>query len=266
MKQVPFETKRTVFGVTVDVVSAAATVARIMSWCADGVPGGIVVTPNLDHVLKLRDNESLREAYTKAKLVVADGKPLVWMSRLDGGPRLDLVTGSDLIGSVCAAAAQQGFSVFLFGTQQAVLELASAHLSASHPGLRIAGLYSPPMGFETSAYETRRAVDTIRAAAPDIVMVALGCPKQEIWAAAHTEAIGVKAALCIGAGLDFIAGTTRRAPRAFRRAGAEWLWRAVSEPRRLGVRYVRILGCLPLLTIRHFAQRRRERAVSGRQS
>jgi len=257
--------RRIVFGVAVDVISRAEVVEQIMAWCARGEPGGFIATPNLDHVLKLRDSDDLRQAYAKARLVVADGKPLVWMSRLDGGPPLDLVTGSDLIEPVCAAAAREGYSVFLFGTRQHVLERARDRLLASHPGLRIAGLHSPPMGFEKSAAENEIATAILRAAAPDILLLALGSPKQEIWAAQHAAAVGARATLCIGASLDFIAGETRRAPPAFRRAGAEWLWRAMSEPRRLGGRYARILLAVPRLIIGHAAQRWRDRRHSAGQ-
>ena len=255
--------RRRVFGIAVDVIAPAETVARVMAWCRDAAPGHIIVTPNLDHAVKLPRDAALRQAYGQAALVVPDGKPLVWMSRLDGGPPLHLVTGSDLIQPICAAAAAQARSVFLLGSRIEILQAAAARLVALYPGLVVAGLHAPPMGFEQSEAEQRRAAELVRAAAPDILLVALGSPKQELWAANYAMATGAHAILCIGAGLDFIAGAVRRAPPAFRRFGAEWLWRAVSEPRRLGQRYLRILAALPVLTIRHLAEQRRLPAREG---
>ncbi|MDB5318289.1 MAG: glycosyl transferase [Rhodospirillales bacterium] len=251
-------TRRRVFGVDVDVADQGEAVRRIMDWCQTG-RGGVVVTPNLDHIVKLESSEPLRRAYQRSRLVLPDGWPLVWLARLDGGPLLDLVTGSDLVDPVCAAAAREGHSVFLFGSSPPILEAAARTLTGRHPSLHIAGLYSPPMGFDKSEDEKRKAVDAIKAAQPEIVFVALGAPKQEVWATEYFEATGAKAVLCVGAALDFIAGDVQRAPVVFRRLGMEWLWRALSEPRRLGGRYLGIMARLPVLTLRHFAEIRRTR-------
>lgn len=248
--------RRSVFGVEVDVVSQEEAVRRVVTWCRNGETGGIVVTPNLDHVVKLRSDEALRRAYTKARLVLADGKPLVWLSRLDRGLPLELVTGSDLIEPVCVAAAREGSTVFLLGSRLEVLQKAATILTVRCPGLQIAGFYSPPMGFDRSQEEVRKALEAVQTAAPDILFVALGSPKQEVWAAEYAGATGAKAILCIGAGLDFIAGISVRAPAIFRRIGAEWLWRVLSEPRRLGGRYLRIFINLPLLAMRHVSDLR----------
>lgn len=246
----PPRRRRRVFGIDVDVVNQGEVVRQIMEWCRTG-EGGILVTPNLDHLTKLRTSEDLRRAYEKARLVLPDGRPLVWMARLDGGPPLSLVTGSDLIDPVCAAAARDGRSVFLLGSRMPVLEKAATVLKARYPALRVAGFHSPPMGFERSEAERRTALDAVRAAAPDILFVALGAPKQEIWAAESFEASGAKAIICIGAGLDFIAAEVARAPAAFRKAGLEWLWRALSEPTRLGPRYLGIMARLPGFVLGH---------------
>jgi N-acetylglucosaminyldiphosphoundecaprenol N-acetyl-beta-D-mannosaminyltransferase len=110
------------------------------------------------------------------------------------------------------------------------------------------------MGFDKSEEEKGKAIEAIKAAKPDIVFVALGAPKQEVWATESFEATGAKAILCVGAALDFIAGAVQRAPVVVRRLGMEWLWRAVSEPRRLGGRYLGVMARLPMLTLRHFAE------------
>ena len=241
--------KRRIFGIDVDVTNQVDAVQRIMGWCERGEQG-FVVTPNLDHVVKLRHDSAFREAYSRAKLVLADGKPLVWLGNLRK-PVLSLVTGSDLIEPVCAAAAGKGHSVFFFGSSDFVIKRAVEVLKARFPDLVVAGAYSPPMGFQASEAEKRRAIEVISAASPDIVFAALGAPKQEIWADEALPQLDTKAILCIGAGLDFIAGEVARAPMAFRRLGFEWLWRALSEPQRLGKRYLKILMLMPLLLAEH---------------
>jgi exopolysaccharide biosynthesis WecB/TagA/CpsF family protein len=162
------------------------------------------------------------------------------------GFTMHLVTGSDLVIPLCRAAAQEGRSIFLFGTTFETLAECGRRLSSWIEGLRIAGVYSPPFGFEENAAECAIASSAIQAAAPDIVFVALGVPKQEIWAQKHVTKLKIQA-ICVGAGLDFVAGSQRRAPPVFRRIGFEWLWRALTEPRRLGIRYLTILCWLPFL-------------------
>jgi N-acetylglucosaminyldiphosphoundecaprenol N-acetyl-beta-D-mannosaminyltransferase len=243
--------RRRVYGVNVDVIGQTQAVSRIMRWCQTG-HCGIVVTPNLDHVVKLQQDERLRRAYDVADLILADGLPLVLAARLDGGPRLKLVTGSDLIDPICAAAAREGFSVFFLGSSLEVLASAADLLSKRNEGLRVTGMYSPPMGFELIETEKAKALRAVNAAAPDIVFLALGAPKSEIWATTSREAFGAKAILCIGAGLDFVAGKRRRAPRVVRKMGLEWVWRLLSEPRRLHKRYITIILWLPILALRHF--------------
>jgi exopolysaccharide biosynthesis WecB/TagA/CpsF family protein len=257
--------RRRVYGVDVDVIDRAAAVARIVTLCRTK-RGGVVVTPNLDHVLKLKRDDRFRRAYDAADLVLADGYPLVLTARLDGGPRLTRVTGADLIEPICAAAARNGLSVFMFGSTADVLDTASRLLRERHPGLRVAGLHAPPMGFEALADAQARAVAAIKAAAPDIVFVALGAPKAEIWAHAVRDTLGGATLLCIGASLDFIAGKRRRAPKLLSDIGLEWAWRMVSEPRRLGRRYLSIIAMMPALVANHAADMRRLRRtkVHGR--
>jgi exopolysaccharide biosynthesis WecB/TagA/CpsF family protein len=210
-------------------------------------------------VLKLKRDERFRRAYDAADLVLADGYPLIVTSWLDGGPRLTRVTGSDLIQPICAAAARNGLSVFMLGSTDDVLDTASRLLCARNPGLRIAGLHAPPMGFEANEAAQARAIAAITAAAPDIVFVALGAPKQEIWAHAARDALGSAILLGVGASLDFIAGKQRRSPKLLSDIGLEWAWRMLTEPRRLGRRYLAIMALMPALVAQHAADMRRLR-------
>ncbi len=245
-KAPPAAPRVSIFGVEIDVTTSASAVDRIISWCHLG-SRHLVVTPNLDHVVALRTNEALARAYERADLVLADGMPLVWASRL-GGPRLpERVAGSDLIEPLCRAAAKDGLSVYFLGSRLPVLEEAGRRLTERAPGLRIAGMYEPPYGDAFDAAEEERIVAEINRVKPDILFVALGMPKQELWSARTIDRLDVHAVLCIGAGLDYIAGKVKRAPRLLRRAGLEWFWRAMSEPARLGPRYARDIAWVPRL-------------------
>jgi N-acetylglucosaminyldiphosphoundecaprenol N-acetyl-beta-D-mannosaminyltransferase len=237
--------RQNVFGIEVDCIDQAALIIQVLNRVRLGTPGYVVPT-NLYHIVKLRsDDGNLRSALADAAFVVPDGRPLLWMGRLRG-IAFRLVTGSDLLIPLCHAAAQAKRSVFFFGATFETLAECGRRISASIDGLQIAGVYAPPFGFERDANEQLLADYIIRAAAPDIVFVALGVPKQEIWARDNAAKLNVEA-ICVGASFDFIAGTQRRAPANIRRMGFEWLWRVLTEPRRLAMRYAAILCWLPVL-------------------
>jgi N-acetylglucosaminyldiphosphoundecaprenol N-acetyl-beta-D-mannosaminyltransferase len=234
-----------VFGIDLDPIDQRTLIAELLNRSRERQPCYVVPT-NLHLVLRVRNNDALRRALADpTALVVPDGRPLQWMAWLRGIP-LQLVTGSDLVVPLCRAAAQEGLSVFLFGATFATLAECGRRLASSIEQLVIAGVYSPPFGFEQNADEYALASGIVEAAAPDIVFVALGVPKQEIWAQKHAAKLNIRA-ICVGASLDFVAGVQRRAPPVFRRIGLEWLWRMLTEPRRLAARYLMILCWLPLL-------------------
>jgi N-acetylglucosaminyldiphosphoundecaprenol N-acetyl-beta-D-mannosaminyltransferase len=196
------------------------------------------VTPNLDQLRQLTERAELAELYRQADLVVADGTPLVWASRLQGTPLPERVAGSDLVWSLTAEAALRDRSVFLLGGAPGACEAAEAKLRSVYPGARFAGHLSPPVGFERDAAEVERIRSTLREARPDIVYVALGFPKQERLIAylrgelPHTWFLGV------GFSLSFVAGQAPRAPAWMIRLGLEWLHRLANDPRRLAGRYL----------------------------
>jgi N-acetylglucosaminyldiphosphoundecaprenol N-acetyl-beta-D-mannosaminyltransferase len=139
---------------------------------------------------------------------------------------------------VCEMAAAHGKSLFLLGGRPGIAERAASSLHARYAGLRIAGTYAPPMGFERDGAEQRRIVEHVNRVRPDLLAIGLGAPKQELWIAAHRSELDFGVALCIGAAIDFAAGTVRRAPRYMQKHGLEWLWRLGQEPRRLWKRYL----------------------------
>ena len=240
-----------VLGIEVDVVDGTGAVARVMALSREAP--SLVVTANLDHAVRLRRSEGLCEIYRKADLVLADGFPLVLASCLRG-PRLPArVTGADLIGPVCAEASRVGASVFIVGTTLSILSQACGRLAREFPDLVIVGTYSPSFGFAVGHPECEDVASVIREASPDIVFVALGSPKQELWAEAYMHRLPPAVYVCVGAGLDYIACRPARAPRVVRRLCLEWLWRLAREPRRLAKRYARDLLYVPLLFAEHLA-------------
>lgn len=198
--------------------------------------GGFICTPNVDHVVLLEDDARLRGAYERASLVLADGAPILWASRLLGAPLREKVSGSDLMEPLLLRAAEERWRVYLAGGGEGVAERAAARLKTEAPGLEIVGIDARRIDLDSEGLDP--LVAGIVAARPDLVLVALGCPKQEI--VMDRIARLVRPAVCagIGAGLDFVAGTVSRAPRWISAAGLEWLYRLAREPRRLWRRYL----------------------------
>lgn len=200
--------------------------------------GGWIATANLDHLRRLQQPGEFRRVYDSASIVLADGMPLVWASHLQGTPLPERVAGSDLIYSLTAGAAETGFSVFLLGGDEGTARAASECLIARYPGLRVAGTYCPPLGFEKDPHqmaELRRIVAESRA---DIVYVALGSPKQELLIDKIRDVLPGAWWVGVGISFSFVCGEVKRAPRWIQRIGLEWLHRLAQEPRRLGGRYL----------------------------
>ena len=225
------------FGITVHNVTLEEAVEAIQDF-AGGEDKHFVTTPNVDHIVRLHKDPEFREAYSKASLVLADGTPLIWASRLLNQPLKERVAGSDLLLPVCQRAAEEGYSVYFLGGEPGVAEKAVARLVLLFPSLQVAGHYAPPFGFENDPEENQKIVQLINQAKPHILFVALGAPKQEKWIVRHIHDLHIKVALCVGASVDFIAGAARRAPEWMRGAGLEWFWRLLLEPKRLWRRYL----------------------------
>jgi N-acetylglucosaminyldiphosphoundecaprenol N-acetyl-beta-D-mannosaminyltransferase len=200
--------------------------------------GGIVFTPNVDHVALAEEDAAFRRAYAAADLALADGMPIVWASRLLPVRLPERVAGSDLVVPLLARAAARRLRVFLLGGAPGSAELAAARARAM--GVEVCGLSSPRIPEDPRAPdpEGEAAVAQVRAAAAQLVLVGLGAPKQERWIARHRAALAPAVALGVGASIDFLAGRIPRAPRLVARVGLEWAWRLAREPRRLWRRYL----------------------------
>jgi exopolysaccharide biosynthesis WecB/TagA/CpsF family protein len=251
-------------GIAVNTPSCAALLAAIEARLADG-RGFSVATLNLDHVVKLKRDPAFRRAYAAMTHVTADGRPIVWLSRLAGRP-LELAAGSDLVEPVAALAARRGVPVAFVGSTETALAAAEATLVRRYPDLRVTARIAPPMGFDPEGPAADAAIAAIGAAGARLCFVALGAPKQELFAARAQARLAGTGFLAIGAGLDFVAGTQIRAPAAFRAVAAEWLWRLGSDPRRLARRYALCLAVLPGLARDALASRDGQASRDGRAS
>ncbi len=210
----------------------------------DSGGGFAVATLNLDHLTKLATDAEFRAAYAAQDLVTADGHPIVWMARLAGRP-VALLPGADLIDPVLRLAAAKAAPVAFVGSTADSLNAAAARLRVTVPGLDIRACVAPPMGFDPDGDMARAILDDLAERGVRVVLLALGAPKQERLARMGRARHPGMGFLSIGAGLDFIGGRQRRAPTLVRQLALEWLWRAVSDPKRLGVRYLRSAAILP---------------------
>jgi len=233
-----------ILGVWIDDV----TMSEAVTWICELVDRGkfsYVVTPNVDHVMKLQRDEEFREIYLGANLVLTDGVPLLWASRILGTPLKERVTGSDLLLRLCAAAARKGCAIFLLGGNSGVARDACSILKTRYNSLNVAGYYCPESGFEKNAEECLRIQKIIADSKADILFVGLGTPKQEKWIKHYGSGCQVPVAIGVGASFSFVTGELRRAPRWMQKSGLECTWRLLCEPRRLWKRY--ILDDMPFL-------------------
>ncbi len=203
----------------------------------------VVVTANLNYAMLAADDAELARVTRAAALVVADGWPLVWAARRAGTPLPERVAGSDLLPALCGRAAARGHRVFLLGGAPGVADAAGQVLATHFPGLQLVGTESPPFG-RPSPEGTAALLGRIRAAAPDLLFVALGQPKGELWLDAHLCGLGVPVGIQVGAAFDMLTGRVCRAPDWVQRRRLEWAWRIATEPRRLGPRYARNVAFL----------------------
>ncbi|MDE2578149.1 MAG: WecB/TagA/CpsF family glycosyltransferase [Hyphomicrobiales bacterium] len=238
-----------VAGVAINLSNAQEAVAAAVDDAARG-SGFTLFTLNLDHVVKLRENPDFVAAYRRASYVTADGWPIAWLGNR-GGAALERTTGADLIEPICAQAAERGVGIYFIGPSAQSQERAFAVLRKKYPGLRIAGAEAPMISLPLDASAMDALAARTRASGCNLCFVSLGAPKQELVADALFRRCPDIGFLCVGAGLDFIGGTLKRAPQWTQKVGGEWLWRMASEPRRLTGRYAKCAVAFADLAIRN---------------
>jgi exopolysaccharide biosynthesis WecB/TagA/CpsF family protein len=225
-----------VCGITITSYTLDSAVADTLALAKSSTPSA-VFTLNLDHAVKLQRDPKFRTAYACADVVTADGWPIAWIARQQNA-NVTRTTGADLFLPLAAAAAERNVPVFLFGTSPGVMARVGDELSLHTEGaLDIVGTLSPSGAFDPEGPEADAAIERIRATGAQLCFVALGAPKQEVFAMrARQKGLGC-CMVCVGAALDFVAGDQVRAPKFMRDNGLEWAWRLATNPRRLAKRY-----------------------------
>lgn len=224
-------------GVPFDQVSTAMAL-EIMDKMIISRRPHLLATANVDFLAQVQEDETLRRILIGADLVVCDGTPLVWMSRLLGDPLPERVAGSDLVPLLLDLAQARGYRVFFLGGKEEVLAEAEGKIRERWPALQIAAMYSPPFA-PLDKMDHADICRRVREAQTDLLFVSFGCPKQEKWLALNYQRAGVPVSIGVGATIDFLAGTMKRAPVWMRKTGLEWVFRVLQEPKRLAGRYWR---------------------------
>jgi N-acetylglucosaminyldiphosphoundecaprenol N-acetyl-beta-D-mannosaminyltransferase len=246
-----------ILGVHVSAINMEQTLAIIDTWIEQKVARYICAT-SVFNVMASYDNPYLRHVHNTAGLAVPDGMPMVWISRLQGYRQVERVYGPDLMLALCGHSLSRRYRHFFLGGAPRVSDLLVGRLRELFPGLETVGSYSPPYRSLTQQ-EDEHVVNTINQAAPDIVWVGLGCPKQEQWMYEHVKRLRPCVLIGVGAAFDFHAGVKRQAPRWAQRSGLEMIFRVLTEPRRLWPRFIQnhprfvvlvLLDCLGLLSVR----------------
>jgi N-acetylglucosaminyldiphosphoundecaprenol N-acetyl-beta-D-mannosaminyltransferase len=223
--------------VPMDPVTLTQAIERIVDLARSG-QGGTVFTPNADHIVVAHENPEFRRAYEQVSLSLVDGTPVFWLSKL---LRLNLpekVSGSDLFEPLVARAAREQLSIYLLGGGPGVGELAAKNLIEKSPGLRVVGLGAPKMTAAGELDDETAWIEKIRRTSPSLVFVACGAPKSELFSARCRHLLAPAVLVCVGASIDFAAGTMKRAPEWISKVGLEWAYRLLKEPRRLAYRYL----------------------------
>jgi N-acetylglucosaminyldiphosphoundecaprenol N-acetyl-beta-D-mannosaminyltransferase len=249
--------------VRVDAVTCAEALDAVEALVRAG-KGGAVFTPNVDHVMIAHEDAQMRDAYARVDLSLADGMPLLWASRMLGAGLPEKVSGSDFTPLLLERAAERAWRVYFVGGAPGVAARARDLLVERLPGLNVVGVDAPRFAVTDTRESQASLVATVRAAKPDIVLVAFGAPKQEVWIDLVRDELRPAVLLGVGASLDFIAGTVSRAPRWVSHSGLEWLYRLSREPRRMWRRY--LVRDPKFLLVLGRALRERARGASPRQT
>lgn len=223
-----------VIGVAINALSWSDALSMISVW-ASRKESRMVCICNVHSVVRAWQETEFGRVVNEADMATPDGAPVAWMLRRLGHAGQQRINGPDLMWRYCEQAQLRGEPIFFYGGTEETLARMRVMLLAAFPGLKIVGAISPPFRALTPD-EDATIVDQINASGAGVVFVSLGCPKQELWMAAHRGRVHA-VMIGVGAAFDFHAGTTRRAPRWMQNSGLEWLHRLLSEPRRLGKRY-----------------------------
>ena len=225
-----------ILGVPFDSVTTAETIEIISRMIDSGEPH-YIATANVDFLVQASKDVELRRILFDAHLVLCDGTPLVWASKLLGNALPERVAGSDIAPLLMKIAAEKGFRVYFLGAEPDVCKTAVEKVRAQFPSIQIVGHDSPPYK-PLLEMDHAGIIARIKAVKPDLLFVGFGCPKQEKWIQMHYQTLGVPVCVGVGGTIDFLAGHRKRAPMWMQKSGVEWIYRMAQEPRRLFKRYV----------------------------
>lgn len=196
-----------------------------------------IVAINVDVVIKIEQDAYLKRITDQADMVLVDGKPLIWISKLYKRPVKAKISGSDLVPKLCEKAAEKEYTIFIIGGKDGIAEQAKRKLEKQLSGIKIVGTYAPPYGFEKDKNELDKINQMISDVHPDLLIGCFGCPKQEKWIYENYKKYDATVSVCAGATVDFLAGNIRRAPGWMSDHGLEWFYRFTQEPKRMFKRY-----------------------------
>lgn len=228
--------KQALLNTYVSNVSMKETVKQIEQFISEKKKS-YVVAINVDVVVKIEHDPYLKKITDNADMVLVDGKPLVWIAKMEKRPVKGKISGSDLVPLLCARAAKKGYSIFIIGGKEGIAEKAKKRLEEVHPSINIVGTYAPPFGFEKDKVELQKINELISEAHPDLLIACFGCPKQEKWIYENYQKYDATVSICAGATVDFLAGNVKRAPKWMSEHGLEWFYRFLKEPGRMFKRY-----------------------------
>lgn len=229
--------KVNIAGTGISDVSLEETMALFSEWIERSEKKRICVTP-VNCVVWANRSPQLRHIYNEADLTLCDGVPLLWAARFTGSRLKGRVTGLDLLPFFSAVAAQKGYRMFFLGAKPGVGDYLAEQLARRHPGIQICGTYAPPMMKTFTPEENEKMIGLVNRAKPDVLWVSFTAPKQDFWIYEHFHRLNAKVMLGVGGSFEVTAGLIDRAPRWMQRAGTEWLYRLIKEPKRLWRRYL----------------------------
>ncbi len=245
-----------ILGVGVSAINMPQALQAIEGWMDARTPQYVCVTP-AHAVMECHDHPELKLIYNQSGLTTPDGMSIVWLLKLFGFSHVDRVYGPDLMLEVCRSSQDKGYKHYFYGGAPGVADQLAEKLLKRFPELKIVGLESPPFR-ELTDVENQEMIKRIQSAAPDIIWVGIGSPRQEKWMSRHLKDLGVPVLIGVGAAFDFLSGNKPQAPRWIQHSGMEWFYRLLSEPRRLWKRYMLnyprfiVLVCMQLLGLRNF--------------
>lgn len=197
-----------------------------------------VIFPNVDQIVKIEKDSKFANVTRNSDLILVDGHPLMWIASRYGKPFKEKIPGSAFVFKLCELAIEKNYSIFLLGAAEGVAEVAANKLKDTYQGIKIAGTYSPPLGFEKDQEEIDKINTLLQESKADILLVGMGVPKQEYFIADNKHIYKIPVSLSVGATIDFIAGVQKKAPQWMSNIGMEWFYRLITNPKRMFKRYI----------------------------